>query len=318
MTTFYVYILKLENGKYYVGKSTNVERRFQQHLNGKGSNWTNFYKPLQILEFTEEQTEFDEDNKTKQLMIEHGIDNVRGGSYTKTILEDWQIKSLETEFKGIKSRCYKCGQKGHYATECGKQKKSKYEGWTEEQLETRKNELTAKLEDLESVSKSIWSYVIDFGTIAHHMERHGRPIMTRSGAFSQDLLNQKILLSANYKKEIKNVLNNASVTNTSANSAVTQAYEHVVDIVNKDILNYIKHKNTITDGNGTVLNMTYQPDATMLQVYVREIVLNNKRQTKLLNELLKHDDQEYKNYEEIRPVIIKQIGEILDALIELA
>ena len=316
--TVYIYTLVLQNGKYYVGKSTNVKRRFQQHLIGKGSNWAKLHKPLQILEFTEEQTEFDEDNKTKQLMMEYGIDNVRGGSYSKPELKKWQIKSLESEFKGLRNQCYLCGKEGHYAVECGKQKKSKYEGWTEEQLETRKNELTAKLEDLESVSKSIWSYVIDFGTIAHHMERHGRPIMTRSGAFSQDLLNQKILLSANYKKEIKNVLNNASVTNTSANSAVTQAYEHVVDIVNKDILNYIKHKNTITDGNGTVLNMTYQPDASMLQVYVREIVLNNKRQTKLLNELLKHDDQEYKNYEEIRPVIIKQIGEILDALIELA
>ena len=35
-----IYILKLENNKYYVGKTDNLEQRKQQHLNGSASSWT--------------------------------------------------------------------------------------------------------------------------------------------------------------------------------------------------------------------------------------------------------------------------------------
>ena len=48
MSTTNIYILRLQGGRYYVGKSDNVLDRYQQHYNGNGSAWTNKYKPLII------------------------------------------------------------------------------------------------------------------------------------------------------------------------------------------------------------------------------------------------------------------------------
>lgn len=45
----WIYILELENGNYYTGYTTNVIRRYQQHLNGKAhSRYTRSFKPVRI------------------------------------------------------------------------------------------------------------------------------------------------------------------------------------------------------------------------------------------------------------------------------
>jgi len=44
----FVYILLCENGSYYTGYSTDVERRFKQHLAGK-VKYTRAFKPIRIL-----------------------------------------------------------------------------------------------------------------------------------------------------------------------------------------------------------------------------------------------------------------------------
>ena len=36
----FIYILELENKKYYVGKSANPNFRLEQHFNLSGSQWT--------------------------------------------------------------------------------------------------------------------------------------------------------------------------------------------------------------------------------------------------------------------------------------
>jgi predicted GIY-YIG superfamily endonuclease len=36
----HIYILKLREGKYYIGKTKNVEKRFNEHIAGNGSGWT--------------------------------------------------------------------------------------------------------------------------------------------------------------------------------------------------------------------------------------------------------------------------------------
>ena len=49
MTTT-IYILKLNNSKYYVGKTNrSVNERYQEHLEGIGSLWTKIYKPLSVV-----------------------------------------------------------------------------------------------------------------------------------------------------------------------------------------------------------------------------------------------------------------------------
>ena len=41
----YIYILKLQSNKYYIGKTNNPNFRLEEHGSGKGSTWTKKYKP---------------------------------------------------------------------------------------------------------------------------------------------------------------------------------------------------------------------------------------------------------------------------------
>lgn len=118
-----IYALELESNKYYIGqthRATGANIRFQEHKSGNGSEWTKLYKPISIIETYETESLFEEDILTKKYMIKYGIENVRGGSYTKIDLDEWQIKSLEHEFKSVSDSCYNCGKKGHFAKDCDK------------------------------------------------------------------------------------------------------------------------------------------------------------------------------------------------------
>ena len=118
ITTFIIYVLELEEGKYYIGKTANLVERMTAHFEGRGSSYTKEYLPIKLIESYESNNSFDEDNKTKEYMCKYGINNVRGGSYSKIDLDDWMIKSLENEFNGMNNKCYKCGNEGHFANNC--------------------------------------------------------------------------------------------------------------------------------------------------------------------------------------------------------
>jgi hypothetical protein len=111
-------VLELKNNKFYVGKSNNVEQRFQQHCYGSGSEWTKLHKPVKIIKTFNISSPYQEDEEVKKLMSVHGIDNVRGGSYSQIELLDWQIKALDSEIKSACDACFTCGIPGHYANEC--------------------------------------------------------------------------------------------------------------------------------------------------------------------------------------------------------
>ena len=122
--TFTIYVLecegKTEGNTYYIGKTNkDVSIRFTQHKSSDNTcAWTNKYKPIKIVETYKTKDQLDEDKITKKYMIKYGINNVRGGSYTKIELDDWMIKSLEHEFTSAKDNCYNCNEKGHYYREC--------------------------------------------------------------------------------------------------------------------------------------------------------------------------------------------------------
>jgi predicted GIY-YIG superfamily endonuclease len=114
----YIYILQLENGKYYVGKTRDIKKRFNEHQSGNGSAWTSKYKPICIEKEIRSTSQFDEDNYVKEYMMKYGIDNVRGGVYSSVILNFEQKRLLEKEFRGALNLCFQCGKSGHYIRCC--------------------------------------------------------------------------------------------------------------------------------------------------------------------------------------------------------
>lgn len=114
-----IYILECIEGKYYVGKTNRpIENRIHEHLNLGGSAWTKLYTPIAIKEIINNADEFSEDLYTKKYMKKYGIENVRGGSYVKIILPDYQLITLQKELDLSDNRCFKCHKQGHFIKKC--------------------------------------------------------------------------------------------------------------------------------------------------------------------------------------------------------
>jgi hypothetical protein len=101
-----------------VGKSENVAKRYQEHLNGSGSTWTKKYKPIGIEKVYENASPFDEDKNVKIYMNKYGIDKVRGGAYTSIDLTEEQEDMIRNELRATTDKCLKCGKPGHFANQC--------------------------------------------------------------------------------------------------------------------------------------------------------------------------------------------------------
>lgn len=88
MSEIFIYILKLENNKFYVGQTIDIENRFKCHLKGlQSSEWTRLHKPLEINWFKKTNT-FEmkdaivfENMTTLWCMKKYGYKNVRGGDF---------------------------------------------------------------------------------------------------------------------------------------------------------------------------------------------------------------------------------------------
>ena len=119
----YIYILQLEQGKYYVGKTINPSFRLDSHFNSNGSAWTKLYKPIKMIELIPNCDDYDEDKYTRMFMDKYGIDNVRGGSFVSVELEQSTITHLTQMKNGTNDKCFKCGTSGHFAKDCKKLKK---------------------------------------------------------------------------------------------------------------------------------------------------------------------------------------------------
>lgn len=106
---FWLYILLLEEHKYYIGITTKTpEERFKEHQNGfMAARWTKKYKPIKIIDRkdlglkTLEEAELFESRAVRKYMQEKGYNNARGGdltdekNYTKRfgrffIVDDWE------------------------------------------------------------------------------------------------------------------------------------------------------------------------------------------------------------------------------------
>jgi predicted GIY-YIG superfamily endonuclease len=83
---FNLYVLKLQNGKYYVGITTIIMRRKNDHINGRMSNTTvtenlpiNSIYYMKLNTKSQKIAEIIEDYYTVLLIMKFGIKNVIGG-----------------------------------------------------------------------------------------------------------------------------------------------------------------------------------------------------------------------------------------------
>lgn len=131
----FIYVLRLEQNKYYIGKTTNPNFRIESHFNSDGSAWTKLYRPIEVLEIIPKCDEYDENKYTQIYMSKYGIDNVRGGSFVQVKLSNSEKRTLQKIINGTTDKCFICGQFGHFASDCPNTQKY-YEDSSEDSSET--------------------------------------------------------------------------------------------------------------------------------------------------------------------------------------
>ena len=114
----YVYIIQLEDNRFYVGTTCNPQFSMSRHFNAAGTPWTTKYNPIKIIEFIPDCDKYDEDKHVRRYMENYGIDRVRGGSFCDEVLPDAMRRMLEDMKHATETACSKCGQSGHLMRNC--------------------------------------------------------------------------------------------------------------------------------------------------------------------------------------------------------
>lgn len=60
-----IYIILCQDGSFYTGATNNVEKRFNDHLKGKGAHYTKVHKPIKVI--------YKEKFSTKSEALKHEI-----------------------------------------------------------------------------------------------------------------------------------------------------------------------------------------------------------------------------------------------------
>ena len=116
-----VYCLELNNGKYYIGKSEDIDSRIGNHEKGRGSAWTKLHgvvKEIPTITPHMDDLESWERCETIEMALRYGIENVRGHIWTRITLHRTEIVSFEAQACERMDLCRKCGRDGHMIMSC--------------------------------------------------------------------------------------------------------------------------------------------------------------------------------------------------------
>lgn len=96
-TSWWVYILLCENQSYYTGYTDNLEKRFEEHLSGKGSKYTRSFKPIAIA-----QSWRIEGDKALAMRIERGIKKLSRAQKHELVQHPSTLETNSLEIKDSK------------------------------------------------------------------------------------------------------------------------------------------------------------------------------------------------------------------------
>ena len=95
-----LFVIKCQEEKYYLGLSNNFVSVFFKHLeNFENVDWMNIYKPIELV-YIEQFFNIEMlNNCVIRYMEYYGIENVRGGDYSNTILNLSQYNEITHKIK---------------------------------------------------------------------------------------------------------------------------------------------------------------------------------------------------------------------------
>ena len=102
-----IYVLELRNGKYYLGKTRDLNTCLRQHFGYDelcrfdqcGNAWLERWRPIRIYKLYRHSRDADLDRLTLDYMMKYGVENVRGGMYSNSLLS---LSDREKIRQGIK------------------------------------------------------------------------------------------------------------------------------------------------------------------------------------------------------------------------
>lgn len=120
-----IYLIALNGGFYYVGITSNLQKRLNDHKLGQGCVWTKIHPPIlnsegdiEPIKIIETNDPYDEDKEVKKAMKKYGFDKVRGGTYSTRNLSNEQIEFIKNEITHNEGGCFKCRSKEHFVKDC--------------------------------------------------------------------------------------------------------------------------------------------------------------------------------------------------------
>lgn len=148
---YQVYVVKLDNGKYFIGH-TKKTRNLPEQIEKLNIEWLKINPIKQILKVYNHCDKYDVDKYTKKYMEVYGVENVRGGSYYNVNIRKEELEQIKKEFEKkeiyeyesssekeekeeyiedsfdkiekefeIINKCSRCGSNEHYVYQCFKE-----------------------------------------------------------------------------------------------------------------------------------------------------------------------------------------------------
>ena len=122
-----VYVLRLQDNRFYVGKSNNAKKSYQDHINGTACEWTKRYPPIIMEKIIPNAPDEMVEILLKEYVLKYGAHNVQGeASMNPFLLPSYPLVNIKTlsYVQNIMKKqegmigCYKCGRMGHKGWDC--------------------------------------------------------------------------------------------------------------------------------------------------------------------------------------------------------